>query len=123
MATDPQDVESILAAAIEVSSPDQRATYLEEACGGRADLRAEVEKLLKAHFRAGSFLERPIAGQRPTEVLHALTDTERSANATNPPPDEVSLDFLEPCDVPGRLGRIGAYEVIDVIGREAGCRT
>ncbi|NLS91781.1 MAG: serine/threonine protein kinase [Planctomycetaceae bacterium] len=27
------------------------------------------------------------------------------------------LDFLEPCDVPGRLGRLGTYEVIDVIGR------
>ena len=37
--------------------------------------------------------------------------------AIAPQADEVPLDFLEPCDVPGRLGKIGPYEVIDVIGR------
>lgn len=43
------------------------------------------------------------------------------ANAQGPdavtPPGEISLDFLKPCDVAGRLGKLGPYEVIDVIGR------
>ncbi len=117
MANQPQDVDSILCAAIEIGSADQQAAYLDAACGGDAELRAQVEKLLTAHFRAGSFLEQPIAGQRPTEVMDALTDRERSPDGIAPQADEVPLDFLEPCDVPGRLGKIGPYEVTDVIGR------
>ncbi|MCH7725400.1 MAG: serine/threonine protein kinase, partial [Planctomycetes bacterium] len=29
----------------------------------------------------------------------------------------VSLAFLEPCDHPNRIGKIGCYEVIDLVGR------
>ena len=117
MANQPQDVDSILCAAIEIGSAGQQAAYLDAACDGDAELRAQVEKLLTAHFRAGSFLEQPIAGQRPTEVMSALTDRERSPDGIAPQADEVPLDFLEPCDVPDRLGKIGPYEVIDIIGR------
>ena len=117
MANQSQDVDSILCAAIEIGSADQQAAYLDAACGGDAELRAQVENLLTAHFRAGSFLEQPIAGERPTEVMDALTDRERSSDAIAPQADELPLDFVEPCDVPGRLGKVGPYEVIDVIGR------
>jgi len=117
MADQPPSVDSILSAAVEITSPDQRAAYLDEACGDDADLRGQVEKLLRAHFRAGSFLGRPVAGDRPTDVLGALTDTEELPDAAGPPLADISLDFLQPCDVPGRLGKLGPYEVIDVIGR------
>jgi len=30
---------------------------------------------------------------------------------------DVSLAFLTPCETPGRLGRLGPYEVVDVLGR------
>lgn len=36
---------------------------------------------------------------------------------SDPDSVEVSLDFLEPCDVPGRLGKLGAYGLREVIGR------
>jgi tetratricopeptide (TPR) repeat protein/tRNA A-37 threonylcarbamoyl transferase component Bud32 len=46
---------SIFEAAIEKGSPTARAAYLDQACGGDAGLRREVEALLEAHDRLGSF--------------------------------------------------------------------
>ncbi len=43
MASQPPTIDDILCAAIEISSPDQRATYLDEACGGDTDLRTQVD--------------------------------------------------------------------------------
>jgi hypothetical protein len=46
----------------------ERAAFLERACEGDENLRREVEALLSAHERVGSFLEKPAldAGtQRP----------------------------------------------------------
>ncbi len=117
MTDQPTSVESILCTAVEIDSPEQRATYLDEACGDDGDLRAQVEKLLRAHSRAGNFLEQPVAGDRPTEVLDALTDPEPTPDAINPPPNETLFDFLESSDVPDRLGKLGPYEVIELIGR------
>ena len=54
--------------ALELRSADQRQKYLDEACTGDAALRAEVESLLEASARAGSFLEAP-APQSPLAPL------------------------------------------------------
>jgi len=40
-------------------SGDERAEYLERACGGDAKLRQQVEALLKTYVRLGDFLEEP----------------------------------------------------------------
>jgi hypothetical protein len=48
-------------AAIEIASAEERAAYVARACGGDAALQREVERLVRAHFRAGSFLHRPAA--------------------------------------------------------------
>jgi WD40 repeat protein/predicted Ser/Thr protein kinase/type II secretory pathway pseudopilin PulG len=48
--------------------PPQRAVFLEEQCGGDADLRAAVEELLRLHSKAEadeSLLRSPLAGSRP----------------------------------------------------------
>jgi serine/threonine protein kinase len=42
-------------------SPEQRLRFLAEACRGNEGLRAEVERLLDEHDRAGGFLESPFA--------------------------------------------------------------
>jgi hypothetical protein len=47
------DEEQIFAAALSRSSEDERASYLAQACGGDADLRAHVESLLMAYDRGG----------------------------------------------------------------------
>src|SRR5437763_8004451 len=48
--------------ALEKRSAGERQEYLDGACAGEAALRAEVESLLEASARAGSFLESPAAG-------------------------------------------------------------
>src|SRR5207237_8954559 len=48
--------------------PPQRAAFLDEQCGGDADLRAAVEKFLDLDRRAQadeSLLRSPLAGSRP----------------------------------------------------------
>src|SRR4029450_5706192 len=49
-------VKSIFGRALDMQSPAQRASYLDEACQGNAALRAEVEGLIGAVARAGDFL-------------------------------------------------------------------
>ncbi|MFH1265499.1 MAG: serine/threonine-protein kinase [Planctomycetota bacterium] len=103
--------------ALDCESSESQQAYLDEICGSDKDLRAQVESLLEADLKAASFLGRPVAGDRPTDVLDALTDPEGPLDEISPPPSEISLDFLKPCNMPGRLGKLGPYEVIDVIGR------
>jgi serine/threonine protein kinase len=45
--------------ALELRAPGARQAYLDRVCAGDAALRAEVEALLEASARAGSFLESP----------------------------------------------------------------
>jgi len=70
MTPDPQRVEAIFSAALEKVSPQERAAYLDAACGGDPTLRARVEALLRAHAEAGGFLEQPAAAAE-TETLGA----------------------------------------------------
>jgi serine/threonine protein kinase len=50
--------------ALELRSPGERQEYLDGACAADAALRAEVESLLEASARAGSFLESPALAPR-----------------------------------------------------------
>jgi serine/threonine protein kinase/tetratricopeptide (TPR) repeat protein len=52
-------LDSIFSLAIEIVSAEERQAYIARACGEDAELRQHVEKLVGAHFRAGSFLESP----------------------------------------------------------------
>jgi serine/threonine protein kinase len=107
---------SLFLQALDMPSPKRRTAFLDEACAGNSALRAEVEQLLKAHEEAGDFLRRPLLGDQQTQDCVPRTDGDDPPGAGPPDCAEVSLDFLEPCDVPGRLGKIGPYEVIVVIG-------
>jgi serine/threonine-protein kinase len=55
-------------------SAGERARYVEEACGGDADLRALVDDLLQAHGEAGSFLETPILEGAPAHAAEPHED-------------------------------------------------
>ena len=44
-------------------SPDERSRFLDDACGGDASLRADVERLLAANDRAGDFIATPAINQ------------------------------------------------------------
>ncbi|MFO0960068.1 MAG: serine/threonine-protein kinase [Isosphaeraceae bacterium] len=53
---------SIFAAALERSSPSERAAFLDGACHNDPALRARVDSLIRAHEQAGGFLARPAVG-------------------------------------------------------------
>jgi serine/threonine protein kinase len=61
---------SLLGEAIEHSSPEDRAAFLDKACAGDADRRARVEELLRAYQAAGNFLQ----GNRPPAEPVATVD-------------------------------------------------
>ncbi len=54
--------EEVFFAALDRTTPAERAAYLDEACTGQPELRAQVEKLLAAHPRVAGFLESGAAG-------------------------------------------------------------
>jgi serine/threonine protein kinase len=101
--------ETLFALALEKQTPTERSAFLEEACGGDAALRQRVEALLNTHDKAGAFLERPaveqLAAAGPPRGRHDPAATQAEA-----------LDFLQPADKPGSLGRLGHYEVQGVVG-------
>ena len=55
-------VESIFFAALDKGSPEERASYLDQACGADLELRGCVERMLKAQPKVGSFLQAPAPG-------------------------------------------------------------
>jgi serine/threonine protein kinase len=67
---------SIFEAALEKGSPQERAAYLDQACGSDAGLRREVESLLVAHERLGNLLlsataAEPAVTERPGTLIGA----------------------------------------------------
>src|SRR5262245_44574397 len=77
-ASDP-NLKAIFGKALEFADPAVRAGYLAEACKGNAALRAEIEGLVGALEKAGSFLEaaphivqtvdRPVISEIPGVVI------------------------------------------------------
>ncbi|MCI0683913.1 MAG: serine/threonine protein kinase [Gemmataceae bacterium] len=108
---------TIFLQALEQATPAERATFVEQACGGDAELRQRIEALLRSHEQGGSFLDKP--------APHAIADglaTPNAAGDTQPPGavtpgDTESLDFLAPSDRPGALGRLGHYDVLAIVGK------
>ncbi len=104
--------ETIFAAALEKTSPAARAAHLDSACAGDPEQRARVERLLAAHAKASGFLERSAAGSLdPTCVTSAFGDDGPLRLTEN------SLAFLGPSTRPDSLGRLGHYEVLELLGR------
>jgi hypothetical protein len=56
--------EAIFFAALERSA-EERAAFLDQACGGDADLRARIEQMLAAQSHLGGFLNPPQAEAAP----------------------------------------------------------
>jgi hypothetical protein len=109
--------ETIFAEALEKSTPAERAAYLDEACAGEPVLRQRVETLLRSHEAGGNFLGKPAIQCAAEELAGQACD---EATRGELPADEgavEALDFLAPSDRPDSRGRLGHYEVLEVIGR------
>jgi WD40 repeat protein/serine/threonine protein kinase len=97
-----QKVEALFEEALALSVPEPRAGHLDRACGNDADLRREVEELLRAAEQAGGFL-----AVKPGETAGSSDEPQPS-----PPSEPASLEQ------PGSV--IGRYKLIEKIG-EGGC--
>jgi serine/threonine protein kinase len=118
--------EQVFLAVLELADPADRTAYLEKACGGDADFRRHVEELLAAHFKSGEFLDEPLGEQMAAGTSTSSNDrTAMYSNlggdivAAQKKPDEETndLQFLQPSSRPDSLGRIGHYEVLQVLGK------
>ena len=83
--------------ALDINSPEERAAYLNGACGKNPARRARIEALLADHFKTSPFMSKPAAeGERPTITLLPVEDA--------------------------RAEMIGRYKLLQQIG-EGGCGT
>src|SRR5258706_1149876 len=64
----------IFLAAIEKATPEERAAYLDGACGKDPSLRRRVEDLLAKHFQQDSFMKKPAAERSRTIVVVPLSE-------------------------------------------------
>ena len=60
---------SLVCGALERPSADQRAGYLDAACGEDRELRARLEALLQAHEQAGGFLRETSEARDPRATV------------------------------------------------------
>lgn len=103
--------ETIFATARQWKDCAERRAFLDQACAGNPQLRVQVESLLRADAQAGSLLNHP-AGIDATTNLNS----EKSARPGGTS-DDSAMSFLSRSDKPGSIGRLGTYEVYEVIGR------
>src|SRR5262245_10213873 len=103
---------SIFLAVLAIEDPAEAAAYLDRACAGDADLRSQVEQLLKARQEPGGFADRTVPERRGEELAAPgkLGETQGSTRADDT--DVQELSFLIPSSKPGVLGLLGRYEVL-----------
>jgi serine/threonine protein kinase/Leucine-rich repeat (LRR) protein len=113
--------EQVFLAALDLPDEAARATYLNEACGEGTAFRRQVEALLANHFRSGEFLNVPAAEQieigAGANYPVTIQSEVMTANKSSADDESDDLSFLEPSTRPDSLGRIGHYEVLQVLGK------
>jgi serine/threonine protein kinase/WD40 repeat protein len=137
MSADPNRVQAVFAAALEAADPEQQAAILDRECASSPELRRRVDALLRAHRDPASIFDQPAvaplsdddatsAAPRPFScppVWEGASTTNADAGSFAGPDGPngargpLWLGFLEPPPRPGTLGRIGHYEVLELIGR------
>ncbi|MCI0703573.1 MAG: protein kinase [Planctomycetia bacterium] len=112
--------ETLFAVALEKADPVERRTYLDSACGD-PDQRKRVEGLLEALEKAGGFLDKPAVAMSDAVPTHTYSTPDDGSTRTHGEGAESDTDdalgFLSPPQRPDSLGRIGHYEVLEVLGR------
>src|SRR5690242_14767019 len=96
--------ESVFWKALAIPSAGEPAQYLDQACGGDAALRAQIEELLAAYPKVERFREKPAAAAGVTSDVAA----DRWIDPVNPP---------RLTEGPGT--RIGPYKLLQQVGEGA----
>jgi serine/threonine protein kinase/formylglycine-generating enzyme required for sulfatase activity len=106
----------IFMALLDLPDAAARAAYLDRACDGDPALRTKVEALFRSHETAGTFLGDPaVAPCDPTEAeTQTSGDATQHADHMNP---EGGLSFPATTSPSDSLGRIGRYELREVLGQ------
>ena len=65
-------IDSVFGNAIEIDTPEERMAYLDAACAGNETLRAEVDRLLQALEKAGTFMHRRSAVEVTTDKVPTI---------------------------------------------------
>jgi serine/threonine protein kinase len=99
MPAEANTIKTLFLTALEKETPAERSAYLDKACEGDAKLRKRIEAMLRAHDQPDPLLDQSAAD-------HLVVEDERELS-----------DILEPPTKPGTLGRLGHYEVREVVGR------
>lgn len=126
------NVESIFFDALAKNSDAERDNFLRQACGGDTELRCRVERLLVAHAEAADFLTRPAVAcsdfasaqlYDPPTFNYPVTEREPETSR-DPASEEVGgkrvgdvLAFLEPPTRFDSLGRLGHYDIQELLGK------
>jgi uncharacterized protein (TIGR03067 family) len=116
---------TIFLAALDIAERGQRSAYLDEACAGNPRLRQHIEELLHSHAQVSGFLAKPAL-----EQIDEATCCTEDVNSTPKEPVNLEatqaesgvagtedLSFLAPSSKPGSIGRLGHYDVLEVIGK------
>ena len=90
---DPHSVEGIFLVALSKSG-SERDAFLSVQCADPSQ-RQRVEGLLQAYEQAGNFLQKPAVAAEATPIGQ----------------------YLDQCALPGTLGKLGPYEILEEIGR------
>jgi formylglycine-generating enzyme required for sulfatase activity len=124
MASDLTRVQAVFLAAAELTDPAARALFLAEACGGDLALKSRVEALLRAHDQPDSLLDEPLVAPRDsdnaaTQAIVPTPDAEapRTSAVGDDTSDEEPLTFLSRSSRPDALGRLGHYDMLQVLGK------
>lgn len=124
---------------VEIADPGQRVRFLRQVCTGDALLKSRLEGLLDAADRMGSFLEAPVLDHRRCPRATTLTDAPHPTTSYGAPAEakedtmlfpepamtnhdrviDTLKPYLEPSDRPESMGRLGHYEILQVIGQGA----
>ncbi len=123
MVADPQRVVAVFLAAVEVKDEKEREALLDRECGEDRTFRKQVCALLHPDKSVSTTTPEPrmLASQngianecKKIELsdLNPLLEAQKACQDKS-----INLDFLEPSEKPGFLGRLAHYDILDLIGR------
>lgn len=114
--------------AIEITDPTLQRAFLENACAGDRALHNRLKDLLGMHGKSGSFLNSPaieqiiVASSSAFPANDSSLKREDSQQTSDVAGDDVGADllnFLQASSQPDSVGRLGNYDVKQILGRGA----